>query len=74
MATSADVVPFLKALLRLFLVLICAPGGSPRSLDEAVTALLCRDLLEDTALEIIVCGSLLVVWLRRGIQRARCFG
>jgi hypothetical protein len=73
-ATSADAVPFLKALLRLLPVLLHAPGESPRSSDRAVAALSCRDLLEDTALESTLCGSPLVVWLRRGIRRARCSG
>jgi hypothetical protein len=44
------------------------------SLDRAMKALLCHVLLEDTALQFIVCGSMLVAWRRRGIQRAMCFG
>jgi hypothetical protein len=66
-ATSADAVHFLMALLRLLLVLLRAPGEIPRSSDRVVAALLCHDLLEDTVLELTVCGSPLVVWLRHGI-------
>lgn len=57
-ATSMDVVPFLKASLRLLSVLLCTPVENPRSSDRAVAALRRRALLEDAALESMACGSL----------------
>jgi hypothetical protein len=43
-------------------ICLCAPGVNPKSLDWVVAAHLCRDFLEDAALEFMVCGFAMVVW------------
>jgi hypothetical protein len=60
-AVSTDVVPFLKASLRLFLDRTLAPGENPRSSDRAVMAFCRCALLEDTVLEFTACSSPMVV-------------
>jgi hypothetical protein len=66
MATSADVVPLLKASVWRRSVQPRPPGENPRSLDQAVATLWRRTLLEDTALEFMAYGSPLVVRRRCG--------
>jgi hypothetical protein len=49
-AVSTNVVPFLKALVRVLTAPINAPGENPRSSDRMAATLLCRALLEDAIL------------------------
>jgi MoxR-like ATPase len=61
---STEVTPYLKASVWLLPAPFRALGENPRSLDRAVAALRCRALLEDTVLEPIARGSLMVTWRR----------
>jgi hypothetical protein len=63
-AMSMDSIPFLKASLGLFSVLLHTSDENPRSSDQAMVALFYHTLLEDTILEPTACGSPMVVWRR----------
>jgi hypothetical protein len=64
MAMSVDSIPFLKAPLGLFSILLHTLDENPRSSDQAVAALFYHTLIEDTILETTARGSPMVVWRR----------
>ena len=72
--TSEDAVRFLMVSRWPFSLPSLAPGENPRFLDRVATALLCRSLLEDAALELSTGGSPSGVWWSCGasVSNLRC--